>query len=111
MKEYTLRELCEECDVTRRGVQWYEKYGLIKSCGKNKQGYLLYDEEAVAKGKMIRALQNYCFSVSEIAEYFAFGNERQYEMLSEKAKVLRRVEEQVHQDIKNLEALMKTKNK
>ena len=70
MKEYTLRELCEKCNVTRRAVQWYEKHGLVKPCGKNKMGYLLYNEDFFEKVKEIKSLQNYGFKVSEIKEYF-----------------------------------------
>lgn len=42
----TLREVCEMYRVTRRAIQGYEKAGLVLPSGKNKYGYLLYDEEA-----------------------------------------------------------------
>ena len=76
MKEYTLRELCEKCGVTRRAVQWYEKFGIVKAIGKNKMSHLLYDEETVKKVKEIKALQNYGLSVSEIKEYLESGSEK-----------------------------------
>ena len=47
MKETkTLSEVCSVLEVSRRAVQGYESAGLVKAAGKNKYGYLLYDEEA-----------------------------------------------------------------
>ena len=47
MREKTLKEVCEEIGVTRRAVQGYEQAGMIQASGKNKYGYLLYDEATV----------------------------------------------------------------
>lgn len=43
----TLKEVCKETGVTRKIVQTYENYGLVKATTKNKYGYLLYDDAAV----------------------------------------------------------------
>ena len=47
----TLKEVCKETGVTRKIVQTYENYGLVKATTKNKYGYLLYDDAAVKKIK------------------------------------------------------------
>ena len=36
----TLKEVCKETGVTRKIVQTYENYGLVKATTKNKYGYL-----------------------------------------------------------------------
>lgn len=50
----TLREVCNMVGVTRRAVQCYEQEELVSSTGKNKFGYLLYDEEAVMRIKEVK---------------------------------------------------------
>jgi len=89
MKEYTLRALCEQCGVTRRAVQWYEKHGLVKPCGKNKMSYLLYDEDAVKKVTEIKSLQDYGLTVREIRNYFESDPAEQKKMLLQKYDALK----------------------
>jgi len=88
MKEYTLRQLCEICGVTRRAVQGYEAHGLISPCGKTKRCYLLYDENAVHTVRKIKDLQNFGFSLTEIVCYAADSHSRAA-MLKEKLIRLR----------------------
>ena len=103
MHEYTLRELCEKCGVTRRAVQWYERHGLVESCGKTERLYLLYDDRAVDKVKRIKALQNYGFSISEISEYFGKKPGEQKNMLLSKLNKLREQRRQINSSIKEIE--------
>ncbi len=84
MKTYTLKELCKKCGVTRRGVQWYEKNGLVQPNGKNKMGHLLYDEMIVLRVTEIKALQDYGLSVAEIKAFFESDSVRQRAMLIRK---------------------------
>ena len=44
--EKTLREVCAALSISRRTIQGYEKAGLVSPSGKNKYGYLLYDQKA-----------------------------------------------------------------
>lgn len=44
--DMTLKEVCLLAKVSRRAIQGYEKAGLVSATGKNKRGYLLYDENA-----------------------------------------------------------------
>lgn len=64
----TLHEVCDAFGVTRRAVQGYEKAGLVHATGKNKYGYLLYDEEAQQRIAKIRLYQDMGFTIREIAE-------------------------------------------
>lgn len=106
MKEYTLRELCEKCNVTRRAVQWYEKHGLVKPCGKNKMGYLLYNEDFFEKVKEIKSLQNYGFKVSEIKEYFNNTGEVKKTLLKQKCDELKQKSSKLISYINEIEALL-----
>lgn len=73
----TLKEVCKETGVTRKIVQTYENYGLVKATTKNKYGYLLYDDSAVKKIKKIRLYQRFGYRLSEIAklEYMTVGEQ------------------------------------
>ena len=68
MQEATLREVCAKYKVSRRAVQGYEKAGIVKSTGKNKMGYLLYDAATQERIGIIRMYQEIGFSVREIKE-------------------------------------------
>lgn len=68
MQDATLREVCTKYKVSRRAVQGYEKAGIVKSTGKNKMGYLLYDEVAQERIGIIRMYQEIGFSIKDIKE-------------------------------------------
>lgn len=69
MKETkTLSEVCSVLEVSRRAVQGYENAGLVSATGKNKYGYLLYDEDAQRRIKQIKLLQQLGFRVKEIKD-------------------------------------------
>lgn len=96
MKDATLREVCEKCDVSRRAVQGYEKEGLVMATGKNKMGHLLYDEEAQRRIRQIRVLQNLGFSIKEIKEIIDEPRERFAAIVEE--QVVKLKEEMVHME-------------
>ena len=66
MGSLLLKEVCRQTGVTRRAVQGYEKFGLVSPCGRNKMGYLLYDNNALEKIREIKQLQRRGFSLKEI---------------------------------------------
>ena len=86
MKKLTLRELCNECKVSRRAVQGYMGRKLIQNSGKTNRGYLLFDEETAKKTKQIKALQNYGFTLDEIEKYYLSDTETQKKMLKKSMK-------------------------
>lgn len=66
MEAKTLREICASTGASRRAVQGYEKAGLVSPTGKNKYGYLLYDNRVEERIGQIRFYQQLGFSVREI---------------------------------------------
>lgn len=84
MQKKTLREVCNMVGVTRRMIQGYEKMGLVASAGKNKYGYLLYDEENIEKIKMIRQYQDFGFSLKEIKGLLVVSEEMYLNMMNER---------------------------
>ena len=78
----TLKEVCKETGVTRKIVQTYENYGLVKATKKNKYGYLLYDDAAVKKIK--RLYLRFGFRLSEIAKLEYMTVDEQVMSLKEK---------------------------
>jgi DNA-binding transcriptional MerR regulator len=65
----TLKELCQECNVTRRAIQCYEVKGLISASSRNKMGYLLYKEETIQAVNQIHFYQQIGFSLTEIKSF------------------------------------------
>ena len=97
----TLSEVCSVLEVSRRAVQGYENAGLVSATGKNKYGYLLYDEDAQRRIKQIRLLQQLGFRVKEIkdiidapAEVAAEAIKRQIEQMDD---IIRQKEDAVRQ--------------
>ena len=80
----TLKEVCKETGVTRKIVQTYENYGLVKATTKNKYGYLIYDDAAVKKIKKIRLYQRFGYRLSEIAKLEYMTVDEQVMILKEK---------------------------
>ena len=80
----TLKEVCKETGVTRKIVQTYENYGLVKATTKNKYGDLLYDDAAVKKIKKIRLYQRFGYRLSEIAKLEYMTVDEQVMILKEK---------------------------
>ena len=80
----TLKEVRKETGVTRKIVQTYENYGLVKATTKNKYGYLLYDDAAVKKIKKIRSYQRFGYRLLEIAKLEYMTVDEQVMILKEK---------------------------
>ncbi|MGN1399702.1 MAG: MerR family transcriptional regulator [Erysipelotrichaceae bacterium] len=68
MTLFTLKQICENCNVKRRAVQGYEKLGFVRAVGKNKYGHLLYDEKCRDKIIQIKHFQDIGFSLLEIKD-------------------------------------------
>lgn len=97
MSEYLLREVCEKTGVTRRMVQGYEKAGLVMAMGKNKYGYLLYDDFAVEKISEIILYQNMGFKIKEIVELQNASDEELKKLLINKVIEMKiRLKNMVH---------------
>lgn len=88
MQWIRLRNLCEFLGVSRRTVQDYEKAGLMSPSGKNKYGYLLYDEETVKRAEKIRFFQKMGFRFCEIRVILDAPEETVRKAMEEKIAVL-----------------------
>ena len=73
MEQMTLSQVCKKYHFTRRVIQGYEKEGLIKHSGKNKYGYLMYDEDQIKKIAYIRYLQLNGLTLKEISTCVNMG--------------------------------------
>ena len=92
--DMTLREVCDNAEVSRRAVQGYEKAGLVSASGKNERGYLLYDEDSQERIKRIRFLQQLGFTVKEIKGIIDAPNDVLKAALEERVERLK--EEEIH---------------
>lgn len=85
----TLKEVCKNLGVTRRAVQGYEKAGLVSSVGKNKYGYLLYDEAAFEKIRSIKMYQDFGFTIKEIKMLLTASDELYVRMMKERITAMK----------------------
>ena len=98
--DMTLREVCFAADVSRRAVQGYEKAGLVSALGKNKRGYLLYDEYSLEKIKKIKFYQQLGFSVKEIKSVINAPNDILKSALEGRVEKLKAEKSQIERLIK-----------
>ncbi|MGN0395719.1 MAG: MerR family transcriptional regulator [Coprococcus sp.] len=108
MELMTLKEICESVGVSRRSIQCYEKAGLMKYTGKNKYGYLLYDEETLARAKRIRFMQELGFKLREIKEIIDAPRNVMKEALERRVKELEKETARLDQIIKEAIEYMET---
>ena len=98
MTQYkTLREVCNCLQISRRTIQGYEQMGLVTPSSKNKYGYLLYDEEAVALIVKIRQYQQFGFQLKEIKELLHASDEVVKVALQERIIYLERQSDELEQ--------------
>lgn len=102
-----LREVCESIGVTRRAVQGYEAIGLVAPTGRNKMGYLLYDDAAQNKIRNIKQFQDMGFSLKEIKELENSSTEEIKKALEAKVLEIRREIEKITECIRIAEDILK----
>lgn len=103
MQEMTLKEVCKKLGVTRRAVQGYEKAGLVSFSGKNKYGYLLYDEFAIEKIRIIKKYQDFGFVIREIKELLVASDEIYVDMMKERVATMKKELERLENNIQMAE--------
>lgn len=109
MEKKTLRKVCELVEITRRTVQGYEKAGLVAPIGKNKYGYLLYDDVAAKKIRLIKQYQDFGFSVKQIKILLEATDELYIKMMVERLKDMQMELQQLQTNIKKIEVLISEK--
>lgn len=106
MEKMTLKELCKTLNLTRRTIQCYEKAGLMRPVGRNKYGYLLYDNNSVKRAAQIRFFQSLGFKLREIRELIDAPNEVLLEALENKIKELEEEQERMSKLLKDTKLLI-----
>lgn len=108
MSEYkTLQEIKKTLGVTRRAVQGYEEMGLVAAAGKNKYGYLLYDEKGVKRIEQIRRYQQFGFQLKEIKELLDAPNHIVKNALERRVEKMKEEQEKLNTLIVEAETLIK----
>lgn len=109
MNDMTLHEMCNAFGISRRAVQGYERAGLVSPSGKNKRGYLLYDEASQEVVKRVKLFQQMGFTIKEIkALLHASDNvlkaalEKQAKKLEEEKKDIELLIGEMHELIEKL---------
>ena len=92
MNVKTLSEVCNMLNITRRTIQGYEEYELLKPAGKNERGWLLYDDECIERIQLIKFYQKIGLERSEIADLLEAPQQVQIE-------ILRRQHCKIHEEI------------
>ncbi|MDD6956666.1 MAG: MerR family transcriptional regulator [Solobacterium sp.] len=80
---YTIKEINSQFNISRRMIQEYEGYELIKADARNKYGHLLYDYKTVETMKEIRFLQDIGMSLRQIKIYRDSNNKIKRKLLIE----------------------------
>jgi len=88
-KELSLREIRNTLGLSRRVIQGYEEYGLVKPSSRNKYGHLLYDQETVRRMAYIRFLQDLGLELKEIAEVIDIPTEEMKKLLKERSVIIK----------------------
>lgn len=106
--EMTLREVCDTLKVSRRAVQGYEKAGLVCASGKNRYGYLIYDEHAQERIRQIKLFQQLGFTLKEIKEIIDAPNPVVKAALEERVEKLQEKREDLDELISKAYELIET---
>lgn len=106
--EMTLREVCDTLKVSRRAVQGYEKAGLVCASGKNRYGYLIYDEHAQERIRQIKLFQQLSFTLKEIKEIIDAPNPVVKAALEERVEKLQEKREDLDELISKAYELIET---
>lgn len=111
MQGMTLREVCNMLGVTRRAVQGYERTGMVTSSGKNKYGYLLYEEEVIEKIRWIKQHQNFGFSLKEIKVLLESSDKAYVELMTGRLEAMKEQLNSLTENIQKVERLIAEKQK
>ena len=87
---YTIREISSQFNISRRMIQEYESYKLIKADAKNKYGHLLYEYKTVETMKEIRFLQDIGMSLKQIKVYKEANTDERKKLLTEYRTVFKK---------------------
>lgn len=70
-------QVAEAAGVNRQTLRYYERRGLLAEPDRTLGGHRMYPEETVTVLRMIKAAQRLGFTLDEVAELLAIGNQLQ----------------------------------
>ncbi len=85
----TLKEVCKITSVSRRTIQGFEKYGLVSASGKNKYGYLLYEDKDIERISYIKFLRDIGLSLRMIKNFEECSYQKQIDILKHLLETLK----------------------
>lgn len=106
MQDMTLKEVCNIVGITRRTVQGYEQAGMVTPSGKNKYGYLLYDEEEIEKIRMIKQYQDFGFTIKEIKVLLEASEGKYVEMMTDRLLKMKVQQSKLEENIRKVEKMI-----
>ncbi len=68
---YTMKQICEEADMTYETLKFYCNQGLIPHVKRDKNNHRIFDEHDLAWIKSLVCLKNCDMSLAEMKEYLA----------------------------------------
>ena len=107
MEEWTLHALREEFGISRRVVQGYEKYKLVKPCGRNERGHLIYSQQSVDRILLIRRYSQFGFPLRKISGLLSADSEELCSELTVRCHALKTERDELDRRIKDLDSLIK----
>ena len=111
MEPMTLKEVCNMVGVTRRAVQCYEQEGLVSSTGKNKYGYLLYDDVAVKRIQEVKMYQHFGFALKDIKVLLSTSEEEYVELMNKKLADMKEQLIELEANVTKMEGIIAEKQK
>ena len=78
----------------------------MESTGKNKYGYLLYDDTTIEKIRIIKQYQNFGFSIKEIKNLLEVPEEEYLKILEKRLMEMQLELKQLERNIRTLEGLI-----
>ncbi len=106
MEGLTIGRLAREAGVNVETVRYYHRIGLLEEPPRPSGSYRHYPLEAVARLRFIRRAQGLGFSLAEIRELLALGEEACDDVRRRAEAKLKQVEVQI-QDLEKLRALLR----
>ncbi|MAU01885.1 MAG: MerR family transcriptional regulator [Anaerolineaceae bacterium] len=118
MRMYTIKQLADLANVSRRTLRYYDQIDLLKPTAVGNNNYRYYDQDTVLRLQQIRFYQEMDFSLEQIREILDKSDfntlqslQTQKEALQQQAKRLDRLINTIDNTILHLEGQIKMDNK
>lgn len=109
-KLYSVKDICNEYEITRKTLFYYDKTGLLKPTErKGKQQFKYYDDQSIERLKTIISYREAGLNIMETKQLLDSDNKEEKLSILEKAmKRLKSEKERKENEIKKLAILTKT---